>query len=246
MNHSDHKQFWKRIFAVLFSAVVCMSFAAGCSHGASVQSETAAPQTTASVQETAAPALQTSAPAPTDTHTPDAGCDALFYGDSITKGNHFDTYFPQLRIVDFGIGGATIESLTERVPEVSACHPARIFVMAGGNNLYSCNEQECVDLFRGLLDALREACPYAEIFVESMLPTDNDVAAQWDCPNSVIRTFNKHLAELAAEYGMTYLDIYPAYEYRGGLDSSMTRDGVHLKSDSFGPWAEVLRPYLEP
>ena len=42
------------------------------------------------------------------------------------------------------------------------------------------------------------------------------------------------------------LDIYPAYERTGGLNPDYTEDGVHLKDDAFGPWAEVLRPYLEP
>ena len=96
------------------------------------------------------------------------------------------------------------------------------------------------------LDALREACPDAEIFVESMLPLDKAIASKANCPNRVIRAFNGRVEALAAEYGMPYLDIYPAYEDRGGLNSAMTEDGIHLKDDAFGPWAEIVRPYLEP
>jgi len=172
-------------------------------------------------------------------------CDAVFYGDSVTQGNNFDEIFPDLHIVDCGHGGATIEDLTGRVDEVSALHPAKIFVMAGGNNLNSRNVDQCVKLYRGLLDALREACPYAEIFVESMLPIDKQVAYSWDCPNPVIRAFNEKIKTLAEEYGMVYLDIYPAYESRDGLNKKMTTDGVHLNPDAFGPWAEIVRPYLE-
>ena len=173
-------------------------------------------------------------------------CDALFYGDSITAGNPFDEYFPALRIVDLGINGATLEELTERVPEVRAHRPAKIFVMAGGNNLCSDNVDQCVELYRGLLEALRRACPRAEIIVESMLPVDKRVALNWDCPNRVIRTYNERLKALADEYGMTYVEIYPAYELRGGLNSELSRDGIHLNDDAFGPWAEIVRPYLEP
>ena len=50
----------------------------------------------------------------------------------------------------------------------------------------------------------------------------------------------------AEEYGLAYLDIYPAYEDRGGLNIELTEDGIHLKDDAFGPWAEIIRPYLEP
>ena len=234
MVHLGNSRLLVKICAALLVASMCLCLAAGCSdggHGGPVETQTPA---------------QTPEPAPADTPEPDEGCDALFYGDSITAGNNFDEFFPQLRVVDLGINGATIEDLTERVPEVSAHHPAKIFVMAGGNNLYSGNVEECVELFRGLLDALGEACPYAEIFVESMLPFDKAVAARFDCPNRVVRGYNERLQELAEEYGMPYLDIYPAYEYHGGLNSDMTEDGIHLKYDCYGPWAEILRPYLEP
>lgn len=176
-------------------------------------------------------------------------CDALFYGDSITAGNSFDEFFPELVVVDKGINGATIEDLTRRVPEVSAHHPAKIFVMAGGNNLHSNDPDHieyCLGLFRGLLDALREACPEAEIYVESVLPMDKAIAYGSGISNRTIRSYNQGLKALSEEYGMTYLDIYPAYERTGGLNPDYTEDGVHLKDDAFGPWAEILRPYLEP
>ena len=178
--------------------------------------------------------------------SPDPGCDVLFYGDSITAGGHFDEFFPELRVVNLGINGATMEDLTEWVPRVSAHHPAKIFLMAGGNNLEAGHVDACAELFRGLLDALREACPYAEIYIESMLPVEKANAYWNNCPNPVIRAFNARLEALAEEYGMPYLDIYPAYEDRGGLNGALTDDGVHLKRDAFGPWAEIVRPYLEP
>ena len=252
MKRHDRKQLLKAVCAVLLFAAVCVSLFAGCAGGKDAKTQTGAPQTTEPAPQTTEPAPQatepvqpTTEPAPQTTE-PDEGCDALFYGDSITKGNHFEVYFPQLRLVDYGINGATIQDLTARVPEVSAHQPAKIFVMAGGNNLDSHNEDECVELFRGLLDALLAACPYAEIYVESMLPIDKAVAVSYDCSNRAIRSFNKRLAELAAEYGLTYVDIYPEYDYIGGLKKEMTEDGVHLKDGCFGPWAEVIRPYLEP
>ena len=45
---------------------------------------------------------------------------------------------------------------------------------------------------------------------------------------------------------MIYLDTHAAYEYHGELNPEMTEDGAHLKYECFGPWAEVVRPYLEP
>lgn len=251
MKHHDRKQLLKAVCAGLLFAAICVSLFAGCAGGKDAKTQTGAPQTTEPAPQATEPVQPTTEPAPQTTEPvvstePDEGCDALFYGDSITKGNHFEVYFPQLRLVDYGLNGATIQDLTARVPEVSAHQPAKIFVMAGGNNLTSHNEDECVELFRGLLDALREACPNAEIYVESMLPIDKAIAVRYDCPNRSIRSFNKRLEALAEEYGLTYVDIYPEYDYIGGLKKEMTEDGVHLKDGCFGPWAEVIRPYLEP
>ena len=148
--------------------------------------------------------------------------------------------------MNLGINGATLEDLTEWVPRVSAHHPGKIFVLAGGNNLEAGNAEACAALFRGLLDALLEACPYAEIYVESMLPADKAIASRANRPNRVVRDYNRRMEELAEEYGLPYLDIYPAYEDHGGLNSELTEDGIHLKADAFCPWAEIVRPYLEP
>lgn len=229
--------------AILIMIALCLGIASGCTGSVpnDTQTQTDMPQT--DVPQTEEP--QTEEPQTEEPSSSDE-CDALFYGDSITKGNNFDELFPDLRIVDKGINGATIEDLTQRVDEVDEYHPKKIFVMAGGNNLYSGNVEECVELFRGLLNALKEACPYAEIYVESMLPTDKRVAVEYDCPNRVIKGFNERLKALAEENGMTYVEIYPAYEKNGGLNKELTFDGIHLKDDAYGPWADLVRPYLEP
>ncbi len=227
------------ILVCLLSAALCLCLLAGCAHPAPQPSASAPSQT---------PVPQSSDPAPAQTAAPepDAGCDVLFYGDSVTAGGNFGDFFPDLRVVNLGVNGATLEDLTEWVPRVSANHPDKIFVMAGGNNLEAGNAEACAELFRGLLDALREACPDAGIFVESMLPIDKAIATKANRPNRVIRDYNARLEALAEEYGIPYLDIYPAYEDRGGLNSELTEDGIHLKDDAFGPWAEIVRPYLEP
>ncbi len=218
----------KKTRAGLLVAVMCLCLLSACARPA------------------AEPQPSGAAPARAPSAEPEPACDVLFYGDSLTAGGNFGEFFPGLRVVNLGINGATIGDLTGWVPRVSANHPDKIFVMAGGNDLDADNVEQCAELFRGLLDALREACPDAEIFVESMLPADKAIASRANRPNRVVRDFNARLEALAEEYGMPFLDIYPAYEVRGGLNGELTEDGIHLKADAFGPWAEIVRPYLEP
>lgn len=232
-----------------------MLSAVGCAHRDPAQTTeavaeqtsepTEAPTPEPTAEPTAGPTPEPT-PKPTAEPEPEGPCDALFYGDSITAGGNFAEFFPGLKIVNLGIPGGTLQDMIERIPQVAEREPAKIFLQGGGNNLYSRNLEECVGLFRDLIEALRKACPDAELFIESMLPSDKAVAYWSDCPNRLIQQFNERLKELAGEYGLVYLDTYSAYEVGGELNDEMTQDGIHLKRDAFGPWAEIVRPYLEP
>ena len=240
----------KKILAVLLLIAVSFIFTVGCAQNDPADTEPsetgsseAAPTETEPTETE--PAESEPASEETPTENQNAPVDAVFYGDSITKGGNFGDFFPELKIANLGVNGATIEDLTEWVPRVSALTPKKIFVMAGGNNLCAENIAETAELYRGLIDALREACPEAEIYIESNLPTDAKLALMYNCPNSAIRKYNAKLQALAEEYGLTYIDLYDAYQYGGALKAELTFDGIHLKEDAFGPWAEIVRPYVE-
>ena len=171
-------------------------------------------------------------------------CDALFFGDSITCDGCFDELFPDYRIVNLGVYGDTLDDLLRRVPEVRAEHPNKIFLLGGINSLTPDNAAECLDQYAGLLDALRVACPDAELIVQSVLPVGAEV--DWNGTiNTAVRQFNEGLKPLAAEKDCPFVDLYALYEKNGVLDPALTRDGVHLNFTAYGPWAEAVRPMIE-
>ena len=172
------------------------------------------------------------------------GCDAVFFGDSITADSNFDELFPELLTVNLGVYGDTLEDLLRRVPEVRAEHPARIFLLGGINCLGENRFALCVTEYAELLDALRAACPDAEIIVQSVLPVSRDLADPAILTNDTIRRFTGEIEQLAARRGCAYVDLWPAYEKNGELDPTLTRDGLHLNFTAYGPWANQIAPYL--
>ena len=186
----------------------------------------------------------TIAPTTNDLPVSAFACDAVFFGDSITADSNFGAYYPGLRIVNLGVYGDTLTDLLWRVREVREENPARIFLMGGINSLRDGNLDACLADYRALLDALREACPEARIIVESVLPVGEDVEYYLGCSNATVRAFNAGLRDLAGEYGLDYADIYVRYEKNGALDPALTRDGVHLNYNAYGPWAEVIGPFF--
>ena len=234
----------KRTCICIMLAAAALLLLASCGRNAP---PTAAPETTAPAPEpsiTEEPAM--TEPVLTSEPVPAFGCDALFFGDSITADSNFETFFPDLRIVNLGVYGDTLEDLLARVPSVRALRPARIFLLGGINCLREDSFEDCVAQYAELLDALRAACPEAEITVQSVLPVADDLTHPSILTNDTIRRFNARIAALAAARGCAYADLWPAYEKDGELDPALTRDGLHLNFTAYGPWAEAIAPYIEP
>lgn len=190
------------------------------------------------------PVESVNASVPTTESLPQYGCDAVFFGDSITADSNFDALFPDLRIVNLGVYGDTLEDLLSRVPAVQAEHPARIFLLGGINCLREDRFDLCVTEYGQLLDALLAACPGAELIVQSVLPVSGDLTDPRLLTNDTIRRFNTEIEALAAHRGCAYVDLWPAYEKDGQLDPALTRDGLHLNFTAYGPWAELISPHL--
>lgn len=198
--------------------------------------------------ETEAPVMTNIVPTSERTAVPispefDFACDAVFFGDSITADGNFDELFPTLRIVNLGVYGDTLEDLLARVGEVRQANPERIFLLGGINCLRPDNGDLCLEQYANLLDALQNACPKALICVQSVLP----VAAEIDrdgLENVAVREFNAALTSLAKERGCFFADLYAAYEKNGALNPGLTRDGLHLNFNAYGPWADIVRPIL--
>ena len=173
-----------------------------------------------------------------------SGCDAVFFGDSITADSNFDELFPELQLVNLGVYGDTLEDLLRRVPDVRAERPARIFLLGGINCLREDRFERCVTEYAALLDALLAACPGAELIVQSVLPVSRDLTDPMLLTNDTVRRFNAEIEALAARRGCAYVDLWPAYEKDGQLDPTLTRDGLHLNFTAYDPWAELIAPYL--
>ena len=175
--------------------------------------------------------------------TVQTACDAVFFGDSITCDGNFDQLFPELRIVNLGVYGDTILDLQRRVEQVKAADPAVVFLLVGINCLRPDNVADCLNQYRALLTDLAAACPRAKLVIQSVLP----VAAEIDPEgreNQAVRAFNAGLEALAREKSLDYVNLHSRYAKDGALDPTLTRDGLHLNFNAYGPWAALVAPYM--
>lgn len=177
----------------------------------------------------------------------DYTCDIAFLGDSLTRASDFGEFFKDKTICNLGLAGDTIFGIQKRVPMVGYVSPKKVFLLIGINSLRENNFEICLKDYHDLLDMLKNTVPNTEVYIQSILPIAARREHKWYgrglCTNSTIRAFNEKLKTLASEKGMTYVDLYSAYEVNGELDPQCTKDGLHVY-DHYEPWAKVIEPYI--
>ncbi|MGW5107428.1 GDSL-type esterase/lipase family protein [Nocardia sp. NPDC004123] len=162
----------------------------------------------------------------------------VFFGDSITEGGLWDEWFPQVRPVNRGIGGNTVDDLRARL-DTAIDAPAAVFLLVGTNDLgLGQTPGQVAENLRGLVAEIRDRAPHAPLFVQSVMPRRVKFAER-------IRELNSVAADIAAQADAVYIDLWPALaDADGALRQEFTRDGLHLSGAGYAAWIEVLRPRI--
>lgn len=162
----------------------------------------------------------------------------VFLGDSITEGGAWHEWFPDLPVINRGIGGDTTDGVLARLDSAIAS-PSQVFLLIGTNDLALRRPMDNVLANqRAIVAAI--AASGAQLFIQSVLPRKNVKKY-----GQRINQLNQNAEALANEYGATYLDLTPIFsDAAGELRQDFTRDGLHLNGAGYRAWVEVLRPLL--
>lgn len=172
----------------------------------------------------------------------DMEVDVVFFGDSETAGGDFQKAFPDVKSINLGYIGEDVKGMLRRVDAIAAVKPKKVFLMAGINGLQQQTVDDFAYWYAALVDAIQNAVPEAELYIESILP----VTGYSDyCDNGKIREANIVLQRLATERNIPYIDIYYAYAYDGALANTMSYDGLHLTEEAYDIWYDAIREFLE-
>ena len=88
-----------------------------------------------------------------------------------------------------------------------------------------------------IMQQLRRNHPQAEVFVQSILPTDTP-----NISNERIRKINGKLAAIAREEQVSFLNLHSQFtDLDGKLDNQLTTDGIHLNPEGYAVWKSILR-----
>jgi lysophospholipase L1-like esterase len=164
----------------------------------------------------------------------------LFLGDSITAQGDWQTWFPEIDALNFGVGGNTTDDVMARIDSVIAADPDEIILLIGTNDLGTRQTVEhLVRNVQSIMVDLRRELPGARMLLQSVMPRGREFSDR-------IQEANIHLRQFSATVHAQYLDLWPAMALEDGeLNPAFSDDRLHLNAAGYEAWLSELRPGLE-
>lgn len=174
--------------------------------------------------------------------------DIIMLGNSLTDGAEWNELFDNCHVKNRGIVGDIIPGFFERLEPILKGQPRKIFIMGGVNDIsHGVSADSIVSAMTQVVTTIQARCPKTEIYVQSMLPFNNDVRL-WKLlkgREQVVVDGNKGLESMCQRLGVTFINLYPLFV---GEDDKMkpeyTNDGLHLMGGAYLIWRDALLPYI--
>lgn len=180
--------------------------------------------------------------------TPHPSNPVVFFGDSMTDRGDWNKLFPDVPLINLGIGGDTTAGLLNRIDQVIDMQPPKIFLMIGTNDLcFYRDVPETLKNYDKILSILHRELPDTDIYIESVLPYNDTIfPAAGLRSNENILTLNEGIKKLAEKYNDPYLDITPDFTAPDGrLPAGLTVDGLHLNQKGYELWRDKITKYVK-
>ena len=165
----------------------------------------------------------------------DAFDDAVFLGDSRVVG--FDVFglLPPDRVL--ADAGGTIDSITDSIDTVKAISPKYIFISYGINDIgigYWPTKEEYAAAFREKIHTLQKELPDAQIFVNSIIPAQEDAVQSYPVWEG-LPEYSDAVRQMCEKEKIPFINNDGIVQEHGDL---YAEDGIHLQSGFYRYWAE--------
>ncbi len=174
--------------------------------------------------------------------------DIIFIGNSITDGSEWSELFNDLRVKNRGISGDISAGIIKRIEEVIKRRPAKVFLMAGTNDLArGLSADSVVKNILLLADYLYQQTPSTKLFIQSILPVNAVFGKFSGHTNKTkqIKQVNEMLLKESLKHKYTFIDLYPSFcNKEEKLNTKFSNDGLHLTGEGYLLWKHLLFPLV--
>ena len=176
---------------------------------------------------------------------PDKKDEVVFLGDSITDIAEWGEIWKNARVRNRGISSDNTFGVLARLDEVLSAQPSKLFIMIGINDIArKTPDSVIISNYEKIMKRIKETSPRTKLFIQSILPTNNDFTEfiRHQNKDEHIRFVNQALQSLAKENGCTYIDLYTSFQDASGkLDKRYTNDGLHINGYGYQLWKQILQ-----
>ena len=172
----------------------------------------------------------------------DAQSQVVFLGDSITARENWNVLFGVSYIANAGFPGDTTDRILARLNSIVSAKPKKIFLMIGINDLLNGRDENYIlNNYEKILDEIKIQSPGTLVYVQSVLPINNDILKSETADNQKIISLNSRLALLAQRKGFIFIDLH---SYFSGTDNKIPRkyswDGLHPNAYGYTVWKDLI------
>jgi lysophospholipase L1-like esterase len=168
----------------------------------------------------------------------------VWMGDSITDGCEWSELFPQLKTLNRGISSDNTFGILNRLYEVIKRKPKKIFLLIGINDIArGIPDSVIIRNCKRIADSIRLQLPRTKLYIQSILPTNNDFTNFKNHQNKEqhIALINEALKSFCSSAKAVYINLHSAFlDEQGKLDKQYTNDGLHLTGQGYQKWKQVL------
>lgn len=168
----------------------------------------------------------------------------IFLGNSITAGADWSKLLSLPNAKNRGISGDITFGVLQRLEEVIARKPAKVFVLIGINDV-SRNIPDSVILrnYKQIVSRIKKGSKKTKIYFYTLLPVNHTFAKFKNHygKDEHILWLNEEIRKLA-DKNLTVIDLYTHFlDENKRLRAELTHDGLHLKPEGYQVWSKVLQ-----
>ena len=174
--------------------------------------------------------------------------DIIMLGNSLTDGAEWNELLHNRHVKNRGIVGDIVQGMYERMEPILKGQPKKIFIMGGVNDIsHDVSGDSIARAIERLIVLIKTRSPRTKIYLQSMLPFNNDVRL-WKLLKDrehVVIEGNRALEQVARRQRVTWIDLYPLFvDADGKLKAEYTNDGLHLLGPAYLIWRDAIKPYV--
>ena len=169
----------------------------------------------------------------------------VFTGSSsIRMGEDLQDRFPERQVINSGFGGSEASDLLYYIDElVLAYDPKKVFIYEGDNDLAEGKKPRAIlRKLEEISNSIHVKYPGVPIVFISAKPS----ISRWNLRRKY-RRFNRKLKKWTVKQAdLFFVDVWNPMLDEGRLDTSLfIEDGLHMTSEGYDIWEEILEPHLE-